>query len=176
MSDLPPMARVQAELYEMTTVGESNATLERMGIKVYRIPTGWMEAVPPNILQELGTDKKIFLPADHADMHVMYLPTERGLFFSESYYREHQDLLDRIVAEIRPEIFGTLPDEDGLPINSLPLPNGGVYIDKAARQAIKIIRQAGIRVETTSQPFGTWAWGTWGGIHCSTNLINLPSS
>jgi len=162
------------EFAEMMTLGEAEETLRAMGKQVFRIPTGWTELYPPHIIEEIGGSKPILMPADHADLQVLHLPEENGLFFSERYYRDNRDLLDSIVEQIRPNLSGTLPDEDGLPINSLPLPGGGVYMDAAATESARILRDAGIRVETTSVPYGSWAWGTNAGIHCSTNLINLP--
>ncbi|MDD5382997.1 MAG: hypothetical protein PHH60_05015 [Candidatus Margulisbacteria bacterium] len=161
------------KLMVMTTIGESEYTLQRKGKRVFRIPPGWMELFPRQIVAELGTDKPILIPADHADLQVLHLPVENGLFFSERYYRENEQALAPIVDQLKPDRFGTLPDEDGMPVNSLPLPGGGVYMDAAAKGAIAILRQAGIRVETTSRPYGSWAWGTNGGIHCSTNQVNL---
>lgn len=47
-------------------------------------------------------------------------------------------------------------------------------MDSAAEQSVKILRQAGIKVETTSKSFGSWAWGMAAGIHCSTNEVAFP--
>jgi len=163
------------DIMELSTIGETQHTLQRMGRTVHRLPTGWMELFPPEVLEELGAPKPILIPADHADLQVLHLPTENGLYFSERYYKDNREFLDRIVEQVRPDLFGTLPDENGLPINSLALPGGGVYMDAAAQASADILRQAGIRVETTSVPYGSWAWGTNGGIRCSTNLINLPA-
>ena len=176
LAGMPEFIRVQARLMEMTTVGETQHTLEKKGYQVHKLPVGWTDLFPPFVSEELNTEKRFFMPMDHADLSVMYLPAERGLFFHEPYYQEHQNLLDRIVEQVRPDIFGVLPEEDGLPINSLPLPDGGVYMDRAAQKSARILAEAGIRVNTTSKPFGSWAWGTQGGIHCSTNLINLPEA
>ncbi|MFA5113963.1 MAG: hypothetical protein WC529_06705 [Candidatus Margulisiibacteriota bacterium] len=169
------IADPMAEFLSMTTIGESEHTLKRMGKQVYRIPTGWMELFPPAVIEEVGGDKPILIPADHADMQVLHLPAENALFFSERYYRENRSFLERLVEQVRPELSGTLPDEDGMPVNSLPLPGGGVYMDAAARRSVMILRRLGIRVETTSRPFGSWAWGTNGGIHCATNQVVLPA-
>lgn len=164
------------DILTMTTIGEAEHTLQRKGYQTFRIPTGWMDLYPPEVLAELGIRKKLQLPSDHADMQVLFLPQERGLFFDEEYYRTNRGLLDQILEQVRPNTFRTIPDEDGLPINSLPLPNGGVYVDSMAQNAIKILRQAGIEVFPSSKPFGTWAWGSNAGIHCSTNQVNLLPS
>lgn len=168
--------QIQARMHllEMTTVGETKSTLKRMGLNVYEIPTGWVDAFPPEIVNQLGTSKRFLLPFDHADMQVLHLPVENAVFLSERYYRENRAVLDPMFDQVKPVTFGTLPDEDGLPINSFPLPDGGVYVDSAARQSVKILREAGIEVHTSSQPIGTWGWGMHGGIHCATNVINLP--
>jgi hypothetical protein len=149
--------------------------LHLCGIRSFAVPHTWSSAFPPEMLDLVGAQKPILIPMDHADMSLLYLSRDKALFTLESYYREHKDLLDRIVEEVSPDIFDTLPDEDGLPANSLPLPDGGVFMDKAAGGSINKLRSLGIRVETTSRPFGEWAWGSGGGIHCATNEIWLPN-
>jgi|GEM_PF-3349759 len=148
--------------------------LSLCGIQSYVVPHSWSSAFPPEMLDLAGAQKPILIPMDHADMALLYLFRDKALFTLESYYLNNKDLLDRIVEEVRPDIFDTLPDEDGLPANSLPLPDGGVFMDKAASGSINKLRGLGIRVETTSRPFGEWAWGSGGGIHCATNEIWLP--
>jgi hypothetical protein len=159
----------------MVTIGETEHTLQKLGRKTFRVPHGWIDVFPPDLLRQLGTRQRFLIPMDHADTQVLHLSKENALFFDEAYYREHYLLLDRIVREVRPDIFGLLPYEDGLPINSLPLPDGGVYMDQAARESTDILRQAGIRVEVSSRPFGPWAWGSQAGIHCATNTVYLPA-
>lgn len=174
LEDAPYSVAAEMELSRLTSIGETEGTLQGMGYEVHTIPSGWVELFPPSFLAEIGTDKRFFIPNDHADFNVMHLPAENALFFNAPYYREHREALDPIIERIKPDIFRTLPPEDGLPVNSLPLPDGGVFMDKAAAESAGIIREAGIRVETTSIPVGTWQWGTWSGIHCITNTINIP--
>jgi len=124
--------------------------------------------------RQLNTDIKFLQPADHVDMNILHLPHENGLFFGERYFRDNRTFLDHLVKQVKPKLVNILPDENGLPINSLPLPDGGVYMDKAASESKWILDNLGIRVETTSKPLGAWAWGGCGGIHCSTNTLWLP--
>lgn len=177
ISSLSPNEQEKAmtylQLLEMLSIGETELTLRKLGRKVYRVPCGWADLLPPGILAGLGTKKRFLIPADHADMNLMHLPTENAVLVKEPYYRDNKTLLDRIMEEIKPDLFAILPDEDGMPVNLLPLPYGGVYLDQVSANSINILRQAGIKVETTSRPFGTWAWGGQGGIHCSTNTVWL---
>ncbi|MFA5840355.1 MAG: hypothetical protein WC890_06855 [Candidatus Margulisiibacteriota bacterium] len=166
--------KMQLAMFRSVTIGETEGTLSRKGYQVYTLPCGWMELFPPSILAELNTEKKFYVPSDHVDMQAAFLPEERAILLNEPYYRDNKPLMDHILDGIKPSLFKTLPPEEGLPINLLPLPGGGVFLDKASVQSAEILRQAGIKVETTTRPFGTWAWGTWGGIHCSTNMLWLP--
>lgn len=174
MHELPEQMQAVLLEREKDTTKAAKRELQDMGFETFIIPPGWADLLPPPVLSELNTDKRFFISMDHADMHVLFHPQKNGLFFSQAYYREHKALLGQIVEKMKPDIFGVLPEDDGLPINSLVLPNGAVYMDMAAQQSIRILRQAGIEVETTSKPIGTWGWGMQGGIHCATNTISLP--
>lgn len=147
--------------------------MRQSDIKLYSLPVVWMDAFPPSLYRELNFKKKVLFPNVHIDLAVMYLSPEQALFVSERYYQENKDRLDQIADDIKPNIFDTLPDEDGLPINSLPLPGGGVYMDSQAQQAIAKVRGHNIEVFETSIPVGTWGWGAHGGLHCATNIINV---
>jgi hypothetical protein len=164
------------EFYDQLTIGRGEGLLQSLGYATFRVPTGWSDLLPRSVLEELGTTKRFFIPSDHVDMSAMLLPAERGLFFHAPYYQENRERLDPIVDKIRPAHFALLPEEDGFPVNSLPLPGGGVFMDAAARQSAALLRQMGIRVETTSQPWGGLTWGTVAGIHCSTNTVYLPKA
>jgi hypothetical protein len=148
--------------------------LKELGIRIYEMPVCWVDVLPPEVMGELGGSKRLLIPHVHTDLSVLRLNEENALFFPEPYYAENQNVLDAIVDEVRPDIFAALPEEDGLPINSLSLPDGRVYMDSAAGRSPQILRDLGIKVETTSEPFGTWAWGIMSGIHCATNVLNLP--
>jgi hypothetical protein len=174
MHELSEQRQVFLRAREKQATKTAERDLQEMGFDTFVIPQGWVDLLPPYVLSELNTDKRFFILMDHADMNVMLHPQQNGLFFRESYYQEHRTLLDPIVEKIKPSIFRVLPEEDGLPVNSLVLPNGVVYMDAAAEQSVGILRGAGVKVETTSKPIGTWNWGNMGGIHCATNIINLP--
>ncbi len=148
--------------------------LEKRGIRLFSIPHGWADMFSRATLEPFTTEKRIFAPTHHPDMSVMFLPREKALFFSKMYYWQNKERIDRVIDQISPNIFDVLPDEDGVPINSLPLPDGGVFMDRAASRSQEIIRSHGIRVETTSKPFGIAAWGGFAGIHCATNTLLMP--
>jgi len=177
LSFLPPeqrlMLEMESRLFNMVTIGETEATLRRFGRQVFRVPYGWTDIFPRQLLAELGTSKRFLVPNDHADMNLMHLPDENAILTAEPYYLENRELIDRLLEEVKPDLFRVLPEEDGLPVNLLPLPGGGVYLDQAAVAAARILRAAGIRVETTSRLFGTFLWGSQGGIHCATNTLWL---
>ncbi|MCX5748789.1 MAG: hypothetical protein NTZ10_00880 [Candidatus Saganbacteria bacterium] len=151
-----------------------SSKLSALGIKPFVVPSGFMDAFPPEILDKIGTKRRFLIPSDHSDFNILYLPVENAVFFMEPYYEANKRFLDQIVKQINPSKFGLLPDEDSLPANSLPLPGGGVYVDSAAKRTIEVLRNAGIRVEVSSIPFGMFGLGIHGGIHCSTNEIWLP--
>jgi len=173
--NIHPMMKDMASLSEMMTAGEAEYTLENMGKRVFKLPNAWTDLFLPEIYEELETDKKIFMPTDHADVIVLDLYLNNAMYFGAQYYSENTDLVDRIIDEINPGIFRILPDEDGMPLCSSRLPNGGVLMDAAAKESIKILRADKIPVITTNRPWGTWAWGGQAGIDCCLNLIWLPS-
>ena len=137
--------------------------------EVFRIPHRWLGLFSPEQLDELGTEKQIFYPLDHGDMSMLHFPYERAIYVLASYYIEHQELIDRIMDKVKPNIFGILPDE--IAINSLPLPYGGAYVDGTATRSIEILRGDGIPVVESSAPLAKGVWGAGAGIHCASNTL-----
>jgi hypothetical protein len=105
-------------------------------------------------------------------MHVLYLPSEHALFFGADYYAENKGGLDPVIEKVQPKIFKTLPDDEGA-IGSLPLPNGGVYVDCRAERSLRVFRGEGIQAFPSSVSLGKWAWGMQASMHCATNEVFL---
>jgi len=155
----------------MAVKTEAKKQLEQMGRTVFTLPPIWTDIIPPSVMKEIGTEKRIFTMMDHPDFIVLYPYLDNAIFFDRTYYKEHRDLIRRMLDIIKPKRFATLPDEDGLPLNSMRLPFGGVYMDAAAERSTKVVQSSGVKAHVSSIPFGAFRWGLHGGINCSTNII-----
>jgi len=142
--------------------------LEKQGIKVFRMPMGFIEAFKTRAKNK---SVQVYRKTHHLDLLINCVPGKRILVVDQMYYADNQGLVDQITGSLGYRLL-KVPEKEGkfFPANFFDLGKGRILVNRGAKQTIEKLRGLGVDAVPTTRALRASAILA-SGARCA---INLP--